>query len=86
MTTAMAVTEETTSLLGASRKLSLSGRRNQRAAGERVAGLFEEYGRMVYSVCQLVLRDPVEAEDLRLSKPSSRPTAGCSPDRSPRPS
>jgi RNA polymerase sigma factor (sigma-70 family) len=63
MTTTMAVTEETTSLLGASRKLSFSGRRNQRAAGERVAGLFEEHGRMVYGVCRLVLRDPVEAED-----------------------
>jgi RNA polymerase sigma factor (sigma-70 family) len=63
MTTTMAVTEEITSLLGASRKLSFSGRRNQRAAGERVAGLFEEHGRMVYGVCRLVLRDPVEAED-----------------------
>jgi RNA polymerase sigma factor (sigma-70 family) len=62
-TTTMVTTEETTSLLGASRKLSFSGRRNQRAAGERVAGLFEEHGRMVYGVCRLVLRDPVEAED-----------------------
>jgi RNA polymerase sigma factor (sigma-70 family) len=62
-TTTMVTTKETTSLLGASRRLSFSGRRNQRAAGERVAGLFEEHGRMVYGVCRLVLRDPVEAED-----------------------
>ena len=42
---------------------SLSGRWRQRAAGERVAELFEEQGRMVYGVCRLFLRDPVEAED-----------------------
>lgn len=63
MTKTMAVTKETTSFLSASRSLSLSGRRHQRAAGERVAGLFEEHGRMVYGVCRLILRDPVEAED-----------------------
>lgn len=63
MTTAMAVTEETTNLVSASRTLPFSGRRHQRAAGERVAGLFEEHGRMVYGVCRLTLRDPVEAED-----------------------
>jgi RNA polymerase sigma factor (sigma-70 family) len=32
-------------------------------AGERIAALFEEHGRMVYGVCRLILRDPVEAED-----------------------
>lgn len=63
MTKTMAVTKETTSFLSASRSLSFSGRRHQRAAGERVAGLFEEHGRMVYGVCRLILRDPVEAED-----------------------
>jgi RNA polymerase sigma-70 factor, ECF subfamily len=43
--------------------ISLSGRRRQRAAGERISGLFEEHGRMVYGVCRLILRDPIEAED-----------------------
>jgi RNA polymerase sigma factor (sigma-70 family) len=45
------------------RAFSLSGRRHRRAAGERIAALFEEHGRMVYGVCRLILRDPVEAED-----------------------
>lgn len=45
------------------RALSLSGRRRQRAAGERVAELFELHGPLVYGVCRLMLRDPVEAED-----------------------
>lgn len=62
-TTTAAATEDTTSLVSASRTLPFSGRRHQRAAGERVAGLFEEHGRMVYGVCRLILRDPVEAED-----------------------
>jgi RNA polymerase sigma-70 factor, ECF subfamily len=43
--------------------LSFSGRRRQRAAGERLSQLFEEHGRMVYGICRLILRDPVEAED-----------------------
>jgi RNA polymerase sigma factor (sigma-70 family) len=45
------------------RAFSLSGRRHRRVAGERIAALFEEHGRMVYGVCRLILRDPVEAED-----------------------
>jgi RNA polymerase sigma-70 factor, ECF subfamily len=43
--------------------LSLSGRRRQRAAGERIGELFEAHGRMVYGVCRLILRDPTDAED-----------------------
>jgi RNA polymerase sigma-70 factor (ECF subfamily) len=43
--------------------LSFSGRRRQRAAGERLSRLFEEHGRMVYGICRLILRDSVEAED-----------------------
>lgn len=63
-TTTMAVTEKTTSLVSASRMLAFPGRRQRQwAAGERVAALFEEHGRMVYGVCRLILRDPVEAED-----------------------
>lgn len=45
------------------RAFPLSGRRRQRAAGELIASFFEEHGRMVYGVCRLILRDPVEAED-----------------------
>jgi RNA polymerase sigma factor (sigma-70 family) len=45
------------------RPLTLSGRRRQRAAGERIGKLFEEHGRMVYGVCRLIVRDPTEAED-----------------------
>ena len=45
------------------RAFSLSGRRHERAAGERLTALFEEHGRLVYGVCRLMLRDPVEAED-----------------------
>ena len=45
------------------RSLTLSGRRRQRAAGERIGELFEEHGRMVYGVCRWILRDPTEAED-----------------------
>ena len=47
----------------ASVSLSLSGRRRQRAAGERIADLFEAHGRMVYGVCRVILRDPTDAED-----------------------
>jgi RNA polymerase sigma-70 factor, ECF subfamily len=43
--------------------LSFAGRRRKRAAGERLSELFEEHGRMVYGICRLILRDPVEAED-----------------------
>ncbi len=43
--------------------LSFSGRRRQRAAGERLSELFEVHGRMVYGICRLILRDPTEAED-----------------------
>jgi RNA polymerase sigma factor (sigma-70 family) len=46
-----------------SRRRSLPGRRRERAAGERIAALFEEHGRLVFGVCRLMLRDPVEAED-----------------------
>jgi RNA polymerase sigma factor (sigma-70 family) len=46
-----------------SRGLPFSGRRRERAAGEHIAALFEEHGRMVYGVCRLLLRDAVEAED-----------------------
>ena len=53
----------TTSAARVSRGLSLPGRRRQRAAGERIAALFEEHGRMVYGISRLLLRDPVEAED-----------------------
>src|SRR6476620_7360245 len=45
------------------RAFSVPGRRRERAAGARIAALFEEHGRMVYGVCRLMLRDPVEAED-----------------------
>jgi len=53
----------TASAARVSRGLSLPGRRRQRAAGERIAALFEEHGRMVYGISRLLLRDPVEAED-----------------------
>jgi RNA polymerase sigma-70 factor, ECF subfamily len=56
MTEAMAAT-------AADRSRTLPGRRRERAAGERIAALFEEHGRLVYGVCRLMLRDPVEAED-----------------------
>jgi RNA polymerase sigma factor (sigma-70 family) len=46
-----------------SRSFSFPGRRRERAAGERIATLFEEHGRLVYGICRLMLRDPVEAED-----------------------
>jgi RNA polymerase sigma-70 factor (ECF subfamily) len=61
--TMRATTEKTNKSVSASRTLSFPGRRRQRAAGERIGGLYEEHGRMVYGVCRLVLRDPVEAED-----------------------
>lgn len=53
----------TTSVARVSRGLSFPGRRRERAAGERVATLFEQHGRMIYGVCRLLLRDAVEAED-----------------------
>jgi len=43
--------------------LPLTARRRRRAAGERIAQLFEVHGRMVYGVCRLILRDPGDAED-----------------------
>ena len=52
-----------TSAARVSRGLPFPGRRRERAAGERIAALFEEHGRMVYGVCRLLLRDAVEAED-----------------------
>lgn len=63
MTTMTEAMTGTASQSRASRAFSLSGRRRQRAAGERIATLFEEHGRLVYGVCRLMLRDPVEAED-----------------------
>jgi len=57
------VTTAATDAVRKPRAFSLSGRRHKRAAGERIAVLFEEHGRMVYGVCRLILRDPVEAED-----------------------
>jgi RNA polymerase sigma factor (sigma-70 family) len=45
------------------RRLSFAVRRRRRAAGSRIAELFEEHARMVYGVCRLILRDPTEAED-----------------------
>ena len=47
----------------APRPLSVTPRRRRRAAGERIAELFEAHGRMVYGVCRLILRDATEAED-----------------------
>jgi len=41
----------------------LSARRRRRAAGERIAELFEQHSRLVYGVCRLILRDPTDAED-----------------------
>jgi RNA polymerase sigma factor (sigma-70 family) len=41
----------------------VAGGPNERAAGERAAELFQEHGRMVYGLCRLLLRDPVEADD-----------------------
>ena len=63
MTVTAVVEAATGSAARVSRGLSLPGRRRQRAAGERIAALFEEHGRMVYGVSRLLLRDPVEAED-----------------------
>jgi DNA-directed RNA polymerase specialized sigma24 family protein len=63
MTAAMATEDMAARSLRAPRALPLPGRRRQRAAGERIAGLFEEHGRMVYGVCRLLLRDADEAED-----------------------
>src|SRR5262245_46710683 len=57
------VTTAATDAVRKPRAFSLSGRRHRRAAGERIAALFEVHGRMVYGVCRLILRDPVEAED-----------------------
>src|SRR5262249_46603502 len=61
--TAMAVEGAgTASTARVSRGLPFPGRR-RRAAGERIAALFEEHGRMVYGISRLLLRDPGEAED-----------------------
>jgi RNA polymerase sigma-70 factor (ECF subfamily) len=59
----MTTTTGATTATSRARALSLSGRRRERAAGEQIALLFEEHGRLVYGVCRLMLRDPVEAED-----------------------
>jgi RNA polymerase sigma-70 factor, ECF subfamily len=63
MTVEMEAEATTSSSARVPRGLSLPGRRRQRAAGERIAALFAEHGRMVYGVSRLLLRDPVEAED-----------------------
>jgi RNA polymerase sigma-70 factor (ECF subfamily) len=63
MTVEMEAEATTSSPARVSRGLPLPGRRRQRVAGERIAALFEEHGRMVYGVSRLLLRDPVEAED-----------------------
>ncbi len=43
--------------------IRLAGDPTARAAGEQVAELFQEHGRMVYGLCRVLLRDPVEADD-----------------------
>ncbi len=40
-----------------------AGHLSPEAAGERLSGLFEEHGRMVYGLCRLLLKDADEAED-----------------------
>ncbi len=40
-----------------------SGRPDGGAAGARLADLYEQHGRMVYSLCRLLLHDPQDAED-----------------------
>ncbi|RDI75240.1 sigma70-ECF: RNA polymerase sigma factor, sigma-70 family [Gaiella occulta] len=40
-----------------------AGGPREQAAGERVGAFFEAHGRMVYGLCRLLLRDPVEADD-----------------------
>jgi RNA polymerase sigma-70 factor (ECF subfamily) len=42
---------------------ALSGRLSPETAGERLSGLFEEHGRMVYGLCRVLLKDADEAED-----------------------
>lgn len=59
----MTMTEVMAATADRPRARSLSGRRRERAAGERIAALYEEHARLVYGVCRLMLRDPVEAED-----------------------
>ena len=59
----MTMTEAMAATADRPRARSLPGRRRERAAGERIAALYEEHGRLVYGVCRLMLRDPVEAED-----------------------
>ena len=59
----MTMTEAMAATADRPRACSLPGRRRERAAGERIAALYEEHGRLVYGVCRLMLRDPVEAED-----------------------
>ncbi len=43
--------------------IRLAGGPHERAAGEHVAELFQEHGRVVYGLCRMLLRDPVEADD-----------------------
>lgn len=43
--------------------VALAGRPSAGAAGARLGELFGEHGRMVYGLCRLLLRDPLEAED-----------------------
>lgn len=47
----------------ASDPIRLAGGPTERAAGERVGELFREHGRVVYGLCRMLLRDPVEADD-----------------------
>lgn len=53
--------EATTS--GGARPSPSAGRRELAAAGTFVGELFAEYGRMVFGLCRMLLRDGVEAED-----------------------
>lgn len=47
----------------ASDPIRRAGGPREQAAGERVGAFFEAHGRMVYGLCRLLLRDPVEADD-----------------------
>jgi RNA polymerase sigma factor (sigma-70 family) len=61
--TTRAATNPTTKVATTDPTLRLDGRLSPEAAGERLSGLFEEHGRMVYGLCRVLLKDADEAQD-----------------------
>jgi RNA polymerase sigma factor (sigma-70 family) len=84
-TTATTAEEAAATATATSSELSPHGRPASGAAGLSAGELFVEHGRMIFGLCRLLLRDPVDAEDAvqQVFLAAHRSVAAGSPPRDP---